>query len=211
MFLKPKQWNKQDLELTVKLLFEELQISGLTMVESAVAALLGTNVVTGLVIEMGYDVTDIVPIHDTIPQTYASRSMHLGRAAFENDPTTFLEHLESLLSSSIQALDPILKSTVLENIVLANDALPFKDKIAPLIHGWMADAQLQDQPREWKFKEIPEYLEAFHGKPEYNAYLGASLLAKLIFPDSKSFVSKEEYLQSGPSIIHKKSYGGISV
>ncbi|KAI9023871.1 actin family [Phycomyces nitens] len=64
------------------------------------------------------------------------------------------------------------------------------------------------QPRLVSFLRIPEYFTILREKQYqcYATWLGGEIVAKLVFIDAKNYVSKVDYNESGPSVVHTKSY-----
>ncbi|KAG1170317.1 hypothetical protein G6F70_007786 [Rhizopus microsporus] len=64
------------------------------------------------------------------------------------------------------------------------------------------------QPRIINFLRIPEYFTVLKEKENqvYSTWLGAEIVAKLVFIDAKNYVSKVDYNEFGPSVIHTKAY-----
>ncbi|KAG9288041.1 hypothetical protein G9A89_017636 [Geosiphon pyriformis] len=67
------------------------------------------------------------------------------------------------------------------------------------------DHQTVKEPR---FLKIPDYFTNFKDRPDLAPFLGASIVAKLVFGEtnSKSYISKVDYNEKGPSVVHTKSY-----
>ncbi|KAG0792472.1 hypothetical protein G6F57_011048 [Rhizopus arrhizus] len=64
------------------------------------------------------------------------------------------------------------------------------------------------QPRTIHLLRIPEYFTVLKEKKYhlYSTWLGAEIVAKLVFIDAKNYISKVDYNEFGPSVIHTKSY-----
>ncbi len=62
------------------------------------------------------------------------------------------------------------------------------------------------QPTQIRFANMPNYIEAYKGRTQDAAWLGCCIAAKLIFPDLKNFMTKQDYNAHGPSVIHLKGY-----
>jgi hypothetical protein len=86
---------------------------------------------------------------------------------------------------SIEAIDASLRLNVLENCVITGGGSRVRN-LKERIEFGMTSSYLaiganigELQPRDIKFKEIPEYLESYKNKFELTGYLGASLLSKV--------------------------------
>ncbi|KAI9493592.1 actin family [Zychaea mexicana] len=60
------------------------------------------------------------------------------------------------------------------------------------------------QPRQVGFLRIPDYFTVLKDRTYRNlcTWLGGEIVAKLVFVDAKNYVSKVDYNESGPSVIH---------
>ncbi|KAI8050440.1 actin family [Syncephalis plumigaleata] len=56
-----------------------------------------------------------------------------------------------------------------------------------------------------RFVGAPEYLTEYREHPELFGILGANILGKVALSDSKNFITKTDYNQRGPSVIHAKN------
>lgn len=59
VFCIPVNWAKKERELLTKTIFEELQAIALSIVEKPLATIFGVGVITGMVIDIDYDVTSM--------------------------------------------------------------------------------------------------------------------------------------------------------
>ncbi|KNE59348.1 hypothetical protein AMAG_03646 [Allomyces macrogynus ATCC 38327] len=325
--LVPMAWKKSDVERAAKFLFETYRIPGLAIAPEPVAALLGANAVTGLVVDIGFTTTTVTPIVETNAIRHATQIVPVGTsdiiarlqalcaskqpglsvdaalAALKSKlldatppsspltaPSTAAARKKaappatsSLLAeltaspnsagasssaddqtsqpsspadsgpnhASIAAkIDPILLRQAVDDVLFTGAPKSLVDAIAaavaavePAARASVLDAVLltggggalianleervqleyaqqylpvstragEYQPREVTFRGLPEYLEAYQDHAEWAAYLGGSLLAKLMFPDAKSFVLRDEFDAGGASVVHTKAFGGISV
>ncbi|KAI8334875.1 actin family [Blakeslea trispora] len=64
------------------------------------------------------------------------------------------------------------------------------------------------QPRQLNFLRIPDYFTVLKEKQhqKYSTWLGAEIVAKLVFMDAKNYINKVDYNESGPSVVHTKAY-----
>lgn len=108
----PPQWNHRDKELATRIFFEEHFVAGFAIGDSSVLPLYAMGHLSGLVIHIGYEKTDITPILDAQPIIPARVTIPIGG----KDLT---KHLHSLLLSS----PPIIKET---NTPLPVDEITFE-------------------------------------------------------------------------------------
>ncbi|KAI9216936.1 hypothetical protein BC828DRAFT_418498 [Blastocladiella britannica] len=64
-------------------------------------------------------------------------------------------------------------------------------------------------PVRFVARSCPEFMDAYKARPDWIAYLGGATIAKTMFSDYRSFVTREDYNSHGPGIINTKNYGGI--
>lgn len=64
----------------------------------------------------------------------------------------------------------------------------------------------ETQVKEYKVAQMPEYLEQMKGRSQDAAYLGGCIVAKLVFADSRNYISKDNYNEAGPGILQSKGY-----
>ncbi|KAJ1961025.1 hypothetical protein GGI12_003479 [Dipsacomyces acuminosporus] len=69
-----------------------------------------------------------------------------------------------------------------------------------------SNAFANSQTREIRFASIPDYFSGWRNRDHMAAFLGASITAKIALGDSKYNITRSDYNESGPSIIHTKSY-----
>ncbi|QSL65318.1 hypothetical protein MERGE_002628 [Pneumocystis wakefieldiae] len=98
--ITPPQWNFRDKELATRIFFEEYLVAGFAIGNSSVLPLYAMGHLSGLVIHIGHEKTDITPVLDAQPVSPARVTIPIGGK-------NITEHLHSLLLSS----PPILKET----------------------------------------------------------------------------------------------------
>ncbi|KAJ2702951.1 hypothetical protein FB645_004075 [Coemansia sp. IMI 203386] len=62
------------------------------------------------------------------------------------------------------------------------------------------------QSREIKFGSIPDYFIGWRNCDHWAAFLGACIMAKVTMNDARHNVTRAEYNENGPSVIHTKAY-----
>ncbi|KAJ1677895.1 hypothetical protein EV182_005218, partial [Spiromyces aspiralis] len=78
VFSIPVRWPKVDLELLTQLLFEQLNVPALMIVEQPSMVLYGDGDVSGLVVDIGHNHTTITPIFDSNPIIHATTVRNIG-------------------------------------------------------------------------------------------------------------------------------------
>ncbi|ORY99456.1 actin family [Syncephalastrum racemosum] len=67
----PVDWTKDDQERITQIFFEHLNVPGIYIVHQPLLSLYGCGSVSGLVIDVGHDTTDVSPVMDSLVQTQA--------------------------------------------------------------------------------------------------------------------------------------------
>ncbi|PIA17536.1 actin-like ATPase domain-containing protein [Coemansia reversa NRRL 1564] len=62
------------------------------------------------------------------------------------------------------------------------------------------------QTRDIKFCSLPEYFVGWRNHDHRTSFLGACIVGKIVLTDARHLISRAEYNDSGPSIIHTKSF-----
>lgn len=100
VLIVPPQWSLSDREKITKIFLEDFLRPAFMIIDSAVASLYACNTMTGLVIDIGHQKTDIVPIVESMVMTSARSSVPIGGAHLT-------EHFQALLRSDV----PLMQET----------------------------------------------------------------------------------------------------
>ncbi|RKP38401.1 actin family, partial [Dimargaris cristalligena] len=283
----PTGWSRNELERTAQIFFEQFNVPGIYIAEKPLLAAYGCGVLTGLVIDIGHNFTDITPILDSTVQGHALQRLALAGAHVEERLLEVLRQDSGATSTLGDKLDlsfcryvkerhfdltrlnakgelatndtkPIeltyqdikvsLNPRILQTIeVLFSPGLTnqysldllaaieraillcdFDKRTAlwdsfiltgglSMMKGFQAHLELRlksilpcsdnfgdSQVQEVKFIKIPDYFSKFKDRPDYMAYLGATIAAKLVFVDPKNYVNKVDYNETGPAAISSK-------
>ena len=110
---------------------------------------------------------------------------------------------------------------ILDNIVISGtwgSIAGFKERLEAELKLRLPQSDFisEDQPKNIQFGTFPEFLAGLGGQPRYAAWLGASIVAKvcflqfidcqMVFPDTKNFVTKADYNETGPAIVRTHCY-----
>ncbi|KAJ2743762.1 hypothetical protein H4S06_005529, partial [Coemansia sp. BCRC 34490] len=60
------------------------------------------------------------------------------------------------------------------------------------------------QTREIKILSVPDYFVGWRNHDHWAGFLGACIMAKIIMNDAKHNITRAEYNENGPSIVHTK-------
>ncbi|KAI9320339.1 actin-domain-containing protein [Obelidium mucronatum] len=185
----PLSWSTVDVERLVQIMFETLNVPGLFIAEAPMMALFGCGLVTGLVIDIGYETTDVAAVVDSFiyrpsAQTLAIGGKHIHnhlRNLLQNDPT----FMASLNAASLTLDDELVKTLMESGVCRLFNA---KERtMPPLISAlkradWeYRGAQLSLGPERYQAFEflltggvsvVPGLQERFEN--EMNGYLAAS-------------------------------------
>ncbi|KAI9091435.1 actin family [Phlyctochytrium arcticum] len=109
MLAVPMSWGKQDVMRATQIVFEDLNMLCLSVIEQPLAALHGCNVQTGVVIDIGHETTDITPIIDSIIIRHAHKTIPLGGKDIDR-------HLMSLLREDEQFMRELGDTELTEEV-----------------------------------------------------------------------------------------------
>ncbi|KAF9924160.1 hypothetical protein FBU30_005828 [Linnemannia zychae] len=285
LMVVPTDWTKEEHERITQIFFENFNVPGLYLAEEPLMTLYGCAAVTGLVIDIGHNSTDITPILDTQIQRHAIHSIPLAGSDIDKyflellkgdaqlvreygEPLDleFARHLkesgvcqvltkdEKENKTRVQAeyngkkftvgsvryraaeplFNPDLVGKRVQNIIDAVHAAQFAIKAEKRPSLWEAiivtggtcqikglqsriERELQEslavsenfgefQMRDVKFLKIPDYFPALKDSIVHAGFLGSEIVAKLIFPDPRNYINKVDYNESGPSVVHTKTF-----
>ncbi|KAJ2357268.1 hypothetical protein IWW50_002660 [Coemansia erecta] len=120
--------------------------------------------------------------------------------------------LTTLIRQSILACDTDKRSALWENMHVVGGSSQFGG-LRELLQFELENTVLPasnifalSQTRDTKFHTMPEYFVGWRGCAHWAAFLGACLVAKVALADARHFVSRAEYNDGGPSVIHTKSF-----
>ncbi|KAF9101782.1 hypothetical protein BGX27_011336 [Mortierella sp. AM989] len=285
LMVVPTDWTKEEHERITQIFFENFNVPGLYLAEEPLMTLYGCAAVTGLVIDIGHNKTEITPILDTQIQRNAIQTISLAGADFdsyflgllkadsqlvreygepldlefarylkESGVCQVLEKDEKESKNRVQAeyngkqftvgnarykafeplFNPDLVGKRVLNIVEAIHAAQLGCKAEKRQSLWEAiiitggscqvkglqtriQGEIENsltvsenfgefQVREVKFLKIPDYFPALKDSIVDAGFLGSEIVAKLIFPDPRNYINKVDYNESGPSVVHTKTF-----
>ncbi|CAG8631561.1 4286_t:CDS:2, partial [Paraglomus occultum] len=119
--------------------------------------------------------------------------------------------LSDAIHLAITSCEPDRRQLLFENIVVTGGISlikGLKERILKELHRFLSITENagEFQTRECKCLKIPEYFTAYKDRPDLAGFLGAAIVAKLVFPEPKNFITKIDYNENGPSVVHVKSY-----
>ena len=74
------------------MLFEHFNVQGLYIVRQATSVLYSSGRVTGTVVDSGYDLTEVTPVHESIETAHASQSLQLGGSHLTDFLSRLIHH-----------------------------------------------------------------------------------------------------------------------
>ncbi|KAF9188446.1 hypothetical protein BGZ50_001345 [Haplosporangium sp. Z 11] len=285
LMVVPTAWTKEEHEQITQIFFENFNVPGLYLAEEPLMTLYGCAAVTGLVIDIGHNSTEITPILDTQIQRNSIQTIPLAGADFdayflellkadtqlvreygepldlefarylkESNVCQVLTKDEKENKNRVQAeyngkkftvgsarykvaeplFNPDLVGKRVLNIVESIHAAQFGCKAEKRQSLWESiivtggscqikglQARIQSeieeslavsenfgefQVREVKFLKVPDYFPALKDSLVHAGFLGSEIVAKLIFPDPRNYINKVDYNESGPSVVHTKTF-----
>ncbi|KAG9070775.1 hypothetical protein KI688_008315 [Linnemannia hyalina] len=285
LMVVPTDWTKEEHERITQIFFENFNVPGLYLAEEPLMTLYGCAAVTGLVIDIGHNSTEITPILDTQIQRHAIQSIplagsdidkhflellkgdaQLAREYGEPLDLEFARHLKesgicqvlnkdekenktraqaeyngkkftvgSVRYKAVEALfNPDLVGKRVQTLIEAIHAAQYACKAEKRQSLWESiivtggtcqikglqsriESALSEslavsenfgefQVRDVKFLKVPDYFPALKDSIVHAGFLGSEIVAKLIFPDPRNYINKVDYNESGPSVVHTKTF-----
>ncbi|TPX33497.1 hypothetical protein SmJEL517_g03648 [Synchytrium microbalum] len=113
---------------------------------------------------------------------------------------------EAIVSAVAAAVEVERRKSLWESLILTGAGCLIKgmpkrmeQELAPFIAA--ADTANENQAKEVNFLKCPEFFVAYKERPHDWSFLGTSVLSKYVFIDTRSYTSKVEYNEYGPSVI----------
>ncbi|KAF9913194.1 hypothetical protein EC991_003654 [Linnemannia zychae] len=285
LMVVPTDWTKEEHERITQIFFENFNVPGLYLAEEPLMILYGCAAITGLVIDIGHNSTEITPILETQIMRSAIQSIPLAGADIDRhflellkgdaqlvreygEPLDleFARHLKesgicqvlnkdekesktrvqaeyngkkfTVGSARYRAVEPLFNPDVVgkrvQTLIEAIHAAQYAIKAEKRASLWEAiivtggtcqikglqariESELADslavsenfgefQVRDVKFLKIPDYFPALKDSIVHAGFLGSEIVAKLIFPDPRNYINKVDYNESGPSVVHTKTF-----
>ncbi|KAG0373616.1 hypothetical protein BGX24_011463 [Mortierella sp. AD032] len=285
LMVVPTGWTKEEHERITQIFFENFNVPGLYLAEEPLMILYGCAAITGLVIDIGHNSTEITPILETqilrnaiqsIPLAGSDIDKHflellkgdaqLVREYGEPLDLEFARHLKesgvcqvlskdekenkarvhteyngkkfTVGSVRYKAAEPLFNPDVVgkrvQTIIEAIHAAQYAVKAEKRQSLWESiiitggtcqikglqsriESELSDslavsenfgefQVRDVKFLKIPDYFPSLKDSIVHAGFLGSEIVAKLIFPDPRNYINKVDYNESGPSVVHTKTF-----
>ena len=184
LIVEPPLNSDANAENITKILFETFNAPAIFLANSTILSLYASGRTTGIVLYFHDNVIDTVPIYEGTSLPYAIIQL--------NSAGTDLTDICKAAYNSIMKCDVDIHKDLYANIILAGDTTRFPDIVAQMQKGISALA-----PSGTKIQIIapPERKDS--------AWIGGSILASLS-TFQQIWVSKQEYDESGPSIIHTR-------
>ncbi|GAA5802972.1 actin family [Helicostylum pulchrum] len=120
---------------------------------------------------------------------------------------------EAMRLSAMNCEPPEIRPKLWENIAIAGgccNTVGLARRIKTEVQLFLPHSENagDTQPRQLSFLRIADYFTILKDKKyqQYSTWLGAEIVAKLVFIDAKNYISKVDYNESGPSVVHTKAY-----
>ncbi|KAG0334421.1 general RNA polymerase II transcription factor [Podila horticola] len=285
LMVVPTDWTKEEHERITQIFFENFNVPGLYLAEEPLMIMYGCATVTGLIIDIGHNSTEITPIIDTQIQRNAIQTIPLAGADIDayflqqlrqdaqlvreyGEPMD-LEFARYLKESGVcqalakdekganarahaeyngkkftvgsiryKAVDPLFnpdlvgkrvlniieaihaalygvkpekRQALWESIIVTGGSCQIpglQNRIQSAIEESLTVSENfgEFQVREVKFLKIPDYFPSLKDSIVHAGFLGSEIVAKLIFPDPRNYINKVDYNESGPSVVHTKTF-----
>ncbi|KAJ2518412.1 hypothetical protein H4217_003348 [Coemansia sp. RSA 1939] len=118
--------------------------------------------------------------------------------------------LTSLMQQAALACDPEKRTALWENINIVGGSSRFgslKEYLQSELEATVLPASNMfavSQTREIKILSVPDYFVGWRNHDHWAGFLGACIMAKIIMNDAKHNITRAEYNENGPSIVHTK-------
>ncbi|KAG2197050.1 actin family [Mucor mucedo] len=165
---------------------------------------------------------EVVDLPETVEIKYKEHTFNIGAYRHDVLDPLFSPDLvgldspslpEAMRLSAMNCEPPEIRPKLWENIAIAGGCC----HTAGLARRIKTEVQLflphsenagDTQPRQLSFLRIADYFTVLKDKKyqQYSTWLGAEIVAKLVFIDAKNYISKVDYNESGPSVVHTKAY-----
>ncbi|KAI9001612.1 actin family [Gaertneriomyces semiglobifer] len=129
------------------------------------------------------------------------------------DPTAYgyrsLSIAEAVYLSVSTACDPVSRPSLWENIVVTGGCCHLrgiKQRLENEFANMIAASETSNeyQSKDIRWRDIPDYILSYKERPGDAGFLGANIVAKLMFISNGGFVHKNDYSEVGPMSIHLK-------
>lgn len=141
---------------------------------------------------------------------YKEKTFTVGDSRIKGTEGIF-SSLPELLYESIMALECDKRKICAENVAITGSYSFFKGIKVRLEKDMkrflcLTDFSGEFQVNEIKFLKSPVYLEVWKHRHHDISFLGSSIIAKMIFSDSRNYITKLDYNEHGPRIVDIKGY-----
>ncbi|RKP19921.1 actin-like ATPase domain-containing protein, partial [Rozella allomycis CSF55] len=116
--------------------------------------------------------------------------------------------LMELFQIVMSKVDLDKRSTLCEAVIMTggiSNLFDFKNIFQANLKKSLSDNSNDFQIKEIKYINVPEYFGALGGKNVHASFIGGCILSKMVFGDSKYCLTRQDYNDKGPSIIHSKA------
>ena len=111
LFAEPLKCLKEEREKFAKIFFEDYYVNRLFLIKPSILALLSEGKNTGIVIELGEDTTNFIPILENSSIQYAIISPNLGRKDMIEYMKDLIKEKEKIMISSNDKIEKIIEET----------------------------------------------------------------------------------------------------
>jgi actin-related protein len=195
---------KADLEKIIQILFSELGVAKFCVVSQAHAALYLSGKETGCVVDVGYNEASITPIYEgAIMLNAIMRTSYADKKQVDGFPASLFsalgeqdDSLQQTAYASIMKCNVDIRKDLLSHVVLSGGNSVFDGMDLRLAN----ELKSLDPAVEVNVVSSPQR--------EFSSWLGAAKMTELPSFENR-WISKQEYDESGPAIVHRCSPLGI--
>ncbi|ORX41978.1 actin-like ATPase domain-containing protein [Piromyces finnis] len=169
--------------------------------------------------ESGLCELDIVPVKNAeeVDFIFKNETFKIGDIRFECFEPLFnpllvgkrIQNVVEAFETAIRLCDLKDRTVLASSFVLTGGCSVVKGLQKRLEHEIESVISLSEtsnemQIKEIKFLKIPEYFTKMKDRYQDLGFMGASIVAKLVFMDQKFYISRDNYNESGPTIVNLK-------
>ncbi|KAJ1832123.1 hypothetical protein IWW55_003520 [Coemansia sp. RSA 2706] len=146
------------------------------------------------------------------PYTICSDALARAPEILVQPAQTSEQPLTTLIRQAVLGCDTDKRAALWENMHLVGGSSQFpglRERLQFELESTVLPASnifALSQTRDTRFCSLPEYFVGWRNHAHWAAFVGACLVAKIALTDSRHFVSRAEYNDNGPSVIHTKSF-----
>ncbi|KAJ2546252.1 hypothetical protein EV175_005669 [Coemansia sp. RSA 1933] len=150
---------------------------------------------------------------------YQDKTYRIGKEVLRKAPEVLVNptaeegaaRLTTLMQQAALACDPDKRTALWENINVVGGSSRFAG-LREYLQSELETTVLPgsnifalSQTREIKFLSLPDYFIGWRNHDHWAGFLGACIMAKIVMNDAKHNMTRAEYNEGGPAVVHTKT------